>query len=291
MIRTALKNFYKNLKFFFVPLGTLFLAIAIALTIILPVMSGAVNELAGTLRSLLESAQVSVDEFKNLLTAELSKLPANLIDAVEYVLSTDWLRDTLDSFLAAFTENAGEQSDLVTSAADVFLDKATNCIAVFFWFCVLGLVAGYWLTKSMIRREIARRTFRQFLLAVLIDTALLVVFSFLSARLFVLWRPGGILAAAVSVLLFGFVSLWEAYLLRGQGRVRAKNVVNIRNILLLFAANFLVLLLAALLTSLAALLLGSGVALVVALPLMEIAVIVNSMTAESYVMEQIPGAK
>ena len=67
--------------------------------------------------------------------------------------------------------------------------------------------------------------------------------------------------------------------------------MNIKNILLLFAADFLVLLLAALLTSLAALLLGSGVALVAALPLMEIAVIVNSMTAESYVMEQIPGAK
>ena len=88
MIVAALKSFGKNLKYYFTPLGALFLFLAIALAVAVPAAVSAAGDLAASVRLLIEEAQLDADAFRRLFEAEIAKLPADFAGAVEYILTT-----------------------------------------------------------------------------------------------------------------------------------------------------------------------------------------------------------
>ena len=287
MVITGLKNFWKNIKYIFVPLGTLFLSIIIALSVALPMLSDALDNMIGTVHGTIVNAQISIAELRRLFLDELSRLPGDPMDAIVHVLTTDWISETLNKVLASVDASVAQEEQLIVGAVNHFTDAALGAVAILFMCSVIGIIVGYWLVKSFIRSNIARRALRHVILAYIIDTLLIIVFSAVSARIYLLWRPGGIIAAIFTVILFGVVSLLEAYFLRGAGKIKFREVITFKNVWFLFLSNVVVLLCAAALSAVVYLIFGGLVTLFVALPLIAIAVIVNGMTAESYVIGKV----
>ena len=81
------------------------------------------------------------------------------------------------------------------------------------------------------------------------------------------------------------IALLEAYLVHGVGKLKLKDVITVKSSALLMLTNFLIILIASAATSVISALFGDLVGLFLGLPLLEIALIVGSLNAESFVKE------
>ena len=97
------------------------------------------------------------------------------------------------------------------------------------------------------------------------------------------WKPSALISSLVSILLFGFVSLLEAYIVHAWKKVDIKKIVNAKNIFTLFATDLIIFLLAGVCVLLAITLTNFIVGIVIGVVLMEIAFIVIGLNAEAYV--------
>ena len=98
-----------------------------------------------------------------------------------------------------------------------------------------------------------------------------------------IWKPSLYIAIIAFILIFGISSLIEAYLIQGRGKVDAKDVVNFKNIIGLFAVDIIIIAISVAAAFIVGKVLNNLVELFVGLALFEIAIIVMDLNAESYV--------
>ena len=91
----------------------------------------------------------------------------------------------------------------------------------------------------------------------------------------------------LGALVFGFVSLLEAYLLHARGRLPFGKVVNLKNCLLVYASQLAVFAAAAAVCMLVLLAVGLFVAYALVVAVVIIALLVNNVNAESYVARMV----
>lgn len=97
------------------------------------------------------------------------------------------------------------------------------------------------------------------------------------------WKPSIFISSVISVLLFGFISLLEAYIVHAWKKTDVKRIVNVKNIIQLFLTDAIILVLVGFFVQLIVLLTNTLAGLSVGIVLMEIAFIVIGLNAESYV--------
>ena len=97
------------------------------------------------------------------------------------------------------------------------------------------------------------------------------------------WKPSIFISSVISVLLFVFVSLLEAYIVHAWKKTDVKRIVNKKNIFQLFLTDAIILVLVGVFVQLIVLLTNTFAGLSVGSVLMEIAFIVIGLNAESYV--------
>ncbi len=284
MIRNAIRNFFKNLKYYFTPLGVMFFFFAIACAIIFFHMDAAFTAFFGKIGDVIERAGINAETFQNEFVQEMDKLPPNLYDAVKYILSTDWLENTLNQMFARFTGDAEGYVESVSIATSDLIGQTLASVWILFAFLVSGVVVGYWVTKSLIRREIARRSIWKSILATVIEGVLLAGVASFSTFLFSLWKPGAFITVGVFALLFGFVSLLESYLIHGLKKMRIREVVSVKNLLAMYAGYAIVLVIMSVVYGGIVFLTGKVIGTLIMLPLIEIAMIVNGLNVESYII-------
>ena len=120
IILHAVKNFFKNLKYYFTPLGALFLGVIIALAAIVPVLLASLNSFAASVREIVAGAGIDVEVFAELFLDRFSELPSDVSDAVNYILTTDWLAETLNELMNTLSSEAGAYvSGLELAAAEL----------------------------------------------------------------------------------------------------------------------------------------------------------------------------
>lgn len=105
---------------------------------------------------------------------------------------------------------------------------------------------------------------------------------------FVTWlmtvsTAGAVLSGIAGALAFGFVALFEAYLLHGHGKIRFRKVVNLGNCVWVWVSQIAVLAAATAVSALFMWLTTSFVAVALVLSVIIIALLVINVNAESYV--------
>lgn len=284
MIKRGIKNYFTSLKYFFTPLGTMFLGMMIGFSIMFSGIVGAVGELAGGISSLAESINLDL----KVLGGELWDCVRALdwddpFGALNTVLSSEWINETLTEILNTFL---GTDFETFKTSIEVlvgsFADSVAASIVAFVLFWILGFIAGYLLIKFLIRRNIARRSLWKFALSYVLNAVLSAALVVACFWLFVIWRYSVIIAVALSVPLTGIFSLLEAYLLYDYKKVPLKSVVNFKNVglgiltnLIIFAISFAF--------AFSVMLIDKLTGLFAGLAFIEIAFIVTGMNAESFV--------
>lgn len=287
MILQGIRNFLKGLKYVFVPMGVLFFGLVLGLSVSLPRMAAILKDFAAQMQQIFGESTLSGSEMMQSLWMRVSELDwSNPLQAVLQVLNRSWLNETLEQCVKPFAEDydayAAEAEQLIRAAAEGIVRQAV-VVAVF---AALGLACGLFLTQWLVRREIARRGWRNLLPGMLFDAVFATLLLMVCTRVSV--KPGwGFAAALAALLLFGAVSLLEAYLLHGRKVLPFRSVVTVKNCCKLLVSNAAVYVLSAAIVAVAGFVLNEVAGLCIALPLFGVAFFVIGMNAESYVIGKV----
>ena len=287
MIKQCLVRFFRNLKYFFTPLGALFLGIVLGISLFLPIAAAAVKGLADDVAAL--SSNVSFDSeafFEELLRCIAALDWSDPLGALGTAFSEDWLTFSLSSALeSALSEEAQTFIQQTGALIDSAVEKIAAGAALFLFCALIGLFGGFFLTRFLIRRDAAKTALWKRALVSVIGAAAYALFVYAFVRLFSLWKPGVFIAVFAAVAVFEFFALTRAYFLHANKKMSFRKVVNFKNILLLFAANVLIQAIAFCLFLLAVWLTNALTGAAIAISLFEIAFFVIEVNAEAYVKD------
>ncbi len=287
MILRGIKSYLSCLKYIFVPLGALFLGIILGLSIGIPLINMAINGLSDELHNITENLHLDPVALKNSLVHSVSSLDWTApFDAVKTMLTRAWLENTIFSALNALVDNSDTYITQITTAIDSLIYSIVATILFTLVFAVIFLFAGYFITKSFVRREIAKRSFWKFILVGILDAILTTGVAVLFAWLTSLWLTGGMLFATAFVLINGAIALFEAYFVHANKSIKLKEILNFKNILHLFLTNIVIVALWGILYIIVVALTNTIAGTVIGLALLEIALIVIGMNAEAYVKQE-----
>lgn len=90
MIQQGLKNYFKNLKHFFTPLGTLLLGIVLGCSIAIPGMIQSIKTMIAEINSLSSEIHLDFHQFQNNLLQNLQVLNwAEPLETIELICSKE----------------------------------------------------------------------------------------------------------------------------------------------------------------------------------------------------------
>ncbi len=283
MIGKGIKNYFINLKYYFIPLGAFALGVVIGLSALVPATVSSVNNLAKVATEISGSASVDVGAlFDRLSDAVLALDWTKPADAVRTVCSKEWLGETFHACLISFVPGSETYAAQIVDAVASAVETVVSGFVVLVFFAVLGIIGGYALTKFLVRRNMARRAWWKYFLASFIETLINAAFIVVTAWLRFLWAPGSVIFAVVSLGLMGVAALVEAYILHAWKKLDWRKAVNIKNTGMLLLTDLIILVIAfAAFAALAEI--NAVVGVFAGLPFLLIALLVMSLNAEAYV--------
>lgn len=284
LIANALLNFFKCLVYVFVPLGCIFLGALFGLSGLFGAFFEQADYIAREIGALLPDAEAHADELFGFLVASVRSLDwSDPLAAVNTVLTTDWLSGMLAEFFQLSETAAAELSQRLAGTLENVVSALGGALSAFAALLVLGVVLGYFVTNYFVRKSTVRRGFWKFWLNSIVDSLLTATIVAFTLWLLAVWDPGALISAVVGILLFGFVALFEAYLLHGRGKVAFRSVVTVENCFLLFVSQLAIFAVALGIVWLIGVLANAVVALGIGIAVAIIAFLVVNVNAESYV--------
>ncbi len=285
MILNGLKNYFINIKHFFTPIGTLAVGMFIGLSILIPGAFAVVVALIGRLAETAGEANVDFEAVKNYIVDAVNALDwSDPIASLKIMLTREWLTGVVNGCLDIVASGLKPFEDAVTAAVNDAVFTLTALIVTFFLLCIIGLIGGYCLTRFLVRRTMAKRTFKKFMFALFVDSFVTAALIALSAWLLTVWAPSVFITSIMSFLIFGAISLVSAYCVHGRNVVELKTVLNIVNVLKLLLVNTIIFVVSLALFILTAVLTNPIAGALIGFSFVEIAFIVMSLNAESYVL-------
>lgn len=286
MIKQGIKNYIKNLKYVFTPLGVIALGIAFGLSVLIPGTIYAVQNLAERIAEISGNATVDFEALKNCIAEAAGGLNWNdPWSAVGTMFSGDWLFETFNKGINALLPNSDIYAAEITETINNSVHLIGASVVVFIVWLFLGFIGGFFLTKFLVRRTMAKRVWWKFFLAAIVDWLLTFVILFLLVWLQSLWQFSAIFVSVFALILTEFASLTEAYFIHGFKKVEFKNIVNIQNVGMLWLTDLIIFVITVALVLIFFSLTNVLVGIFMAIPLIEIAFMVNNLNAEAYVKE------
>lgn len=286
MIKQGIKNYFKNLKYIFNPLGAIAVGFVIGLSILIPIAISSFNNFVDEIKNIFANANVDYVALRDSFVTAVKALNWNEpLQALQTMVSKDWLLATMQVCLQSFIGGVETYTVPLTNAINIFCNNLFGGVVSVIVFTLLGVLSGYFLVKCLVRRNIAKRTFKKYVIANLLDSILNVVIIFTCVWLYTLWKYSIFITIVLAFIIFGATALFEAYLVHGKPILKGREVVNLKNIGKLLATNLIILLMTAVVVGLLILASNIVVGVFIGIALVQIAFVVIGLNAESYVIE------
>ena len=288
MIKQSIVNFFKNLKYFFTPLGTLFLGLIFGVFFLYSGFKVQVNQATTEIQMITQETNISINDLKDCVIESFADVPwEDPIEAIKLITSSEWLNGTLKENISNTIDNYQLYASDIENAVVNAVSGYIKYIVIFVVCAIFGFISGFFLTKFLIRRNIAKRNFWKFVLVTMLDSVLTIGVATLSMWLTLLWKPSIIFTSLVGIIIYGFISLFEAYIIHGYKKIPLKQVVNIKNSFLLFISNILIYIISFTISSFVIAITNAFVGVFIALPLVIVGIIVISLNAEAYIKKEV----
>lgn len=283
MIKNGIKNYFVSLKYAFTLIGIFALGVALGLSVLIPGIISALSELVENVKTIVQSIEFDFDGVAAYLTDAVRAIDYSDARAVtNTVLSADWIREVLLSCIDALVGDSAAVEGEVAAALDACIASIITDLVACLLIMIAGLLIGYYFTRWLIRRSIAKRSLWKFLLVTFADSVFSVGLIVIMAWLATLWWASVFITTVVGIILVGMVSLFEAYMTHGKGRVGLREVVNVKNILKLLLTNVIVLIISVAISAIV-IYINLIVGIFIALSFILVAMIVAGLNAEAYV--------
>ncbi len=246
MIKNALKNFFKNLIYVFVPMGIVYLFFLIAVFIFI----GSLVQIAGAMLSdvfsLIETSvsesSASVNDFFAYAFDQL-EWNGSFIYMIVRAFQTRWLSNTVKGFLETLNVSSAGFGESFDAIIGDFMVKFGAIISAVVILCVIGIVLANFLTRVIVRKNTAKRGIRKFVVAHTILPIVQALFVVGAVVVLILIRYYGLLVVAALLIMSCVFSLTSSWVVHRSGDLKLKDVVTMRNVLTHLASVGVILLL------------------------------------------------
>ncbi len=285
MVKTALKNFFKNIIYVFVPMGILYLFVLVALFALLGAFVGSagdmLTELSALVSSTVETSGISVTKFIEFAAEELQG--KNIFETIQYILDTAWVTRTVQDFFSVLDESSSTFTGQFTEIVTEFSTGIKVAVGIAISWVTVGLTLSNFATRFVVRSKSARRGVKKWIVAntvIPIVQALLLVGTCFLAGIVQYYT---LLVVVVLVVAFAYISLVSAWIVHGGGKVAYKELITGKNVLSELLSVIAVLAIVVAVFALF-LILNPIVAVLVLIPLIVYAMNILSVNSESYVI-------
>lgn len=283
MIKQSIKNYFKCWKYIFTPLGVIALGVVLGLSVLIPATVGAVKELCGEIVKISDMA-IDFDALWNSFTNAVRALDWNDAEtALQTFFSKEWWWEVFEEDISNIISNAEEYFNAISNAVDNCIKTVFMYVIVLVAFTVIGFIAGVFLTRWLIRRDIAKRSIWKFILSAAADSVLSTLYIALTAWLFTVWSYSMYICVVVGFVLSAFASLINAYLVHGLHKVKFSKTVNIKNAAKLILSDLIIFAISAAFIAVVAFAINIIVGIFVGLGVITVTLSVIQMNAEAYV--------
>ena len=285
MIKSGIKNYFLNLKYYFIPVGTLFVGAVIGLSILIPNAMEALSAMMGEILGIIDETHVDFNTVMNHLVSSVMSLNwAEPVSSLKTLVSSEWLNGTLSECFQLVSVELQPYSDAIAASINGAIATIKVLTGVLIFFSAIGLIGGYYLTRYLVRGQMAKRTFAKFLISLVAESIISSLIIVLCGWLFILWKPSVAISSVLGLLIYSTFSLALAYVVYGFKKISVKKVLNAKNIFLLLLSDLIVLAISLALMVILTLLSNAICGIMLGFAFVEIAFLVISMNGESYVI-------
>ena len=284
MIKLGLKNYFKSYRLFFIPIGALSLGIVIGLSVMIPMLWSAVRDFVMGVAEAVGNVSFHWDEVKDTMFSSIEGLswtdPQALAD--EVVNAGYWeelLRECASVALGDISKVEAEMEALAKTAMTTIAGGAM----LFVFFTAVGAYVGYFVTRSMIRTGVAKRSFLKSIVAGVVSTVINLTIIAAGAVLIAKSKQYASLSVLLTVLVYGAAAFLEAYFVQGFNKVPFKKVMQIKNIFLLAILNVIEIVIMIVVIALLYALTNPAIAVYAGVSVLIITISCMQLNAEAYV--------
>ncbi len=234
MIKNALKNFFKNLIYVFVPMGIVYLFFLIAVFILI----GSLVQIAGVMLSdvfdLIETSvsesSASVNDFFSYAFDQL-EWNGSFIYMIVRAFQTRWFSNTVKGFLETLNISSAGFGESFDAIIGEFMVKLAAIVSAVVILCIIGIVLANFLTRVVVRKNTAKRDIRKFVVAHTILPIVQALFVVGAVVVLIFIRYYGLLVVAALLIMSCAFSLTSSWVVHRSGDLKLKEVVTMRNVL------------------------------------------------------------
>ena len=282
MIPTCIKNFFKSLGFYFVPIGILSFFIILTLANIIPSSINVVKDTFQQIAVKVSSTSFDWDHIQGVLMNKVMELSQQDPSALVALLTNT---DSLVGLLKEVTQEAFGLETLTNEIVQLLQDcviQLMGYIALLIAMMVVGFFVGLVVLNLLIRSFLTHTNiFKALLMSIvegLIGVGVLLIVNKIQTTQ--IWA---IILIVVAIFIGSLaLSLLESYVFYGIKKVPFKKVFNIKNIITLLVGDIIVLALGIGSIALCFLAKDLFIALFIAVPFVLLTVAVIRINAASY---------
>ena len=238
MIKTSIKNFFKSLGFYFIPLGVMAFCLMICLSITIPHMIGVVKGAYQSISTSIGQTTFDWNAIQSALIAKFMEYASDIGKAMALISSPEGIVNLLKEIAMETFGLESLTNEIIATLQNAVMEVMTDVIAIFASL-VIGLFLGFIFLKIIIRRYLANTNMiKAFIISIvdaLVFTGIMILLSYLKVNNEV-WMWVTIVLVVLGVLL---ISQFEAYLFYGVGKVKFLKVVNIKNTITLLIGDLI----------------------------------------------------
>ena len=284
MFVTGLKNFFKNLKYFIVPIGVIALFFLFGISIAVPATFRSIRIMIDSVKETTASTSLDFNSFLSSLATELLSLDwNNQEELIKTLTSQDWLINTFKEALIALI---GEES--IASVTDaIFTCILSIFVALVFaaLMLVIGIIVGYLVLRSVIRNTaIKGRRLESFLYG-LLNLLIIALLAVLTIYLFILWPPSMFISVFVLIIVLRLWHIFLAWLQFGRKHIKFEKVFNFKNTAFSILADTVIITITFVINWLLSFIISNIFLFFVSLAIVEIMMATNAYTIRSYVVK------
>lgn len=228
MIKKSIKTLFQNLIYIFVPLGCLYLSMVLGIIVLYHGLAVQCNAMVNDINGVLQDSQIRIDDLVFGIIKSAAELPwDNPIDAVLKIFSTNWLMERITEIVGVTSGTVEYLVDGIMIAVQSALNGLHPYIATFFVILFIGLFGGFFVTKHIVKLHSIKH--RKFFLWSALESFVFLILFIGGAWLLMVWKFSFYISLIVAILLFGFITMTEAYVSQPVKTVNFKQVVNIKN--------------------------------------------------------------
>ena len=284
MIKRTLKNYFKNLKFIFTPLGIFSFFIVLGLSIIIP---NIINEIKGLISNVhSEISSVSFD-FKLFFDSIYNSI-ANSDITIKNFGSVLTKERILNAITKAFKSGFGESADFLNNIINYTsnsINMITVLLIVFIAILLIGIITSSVLTRLIVNANISKRNVLKSIISYILNALLVVAIIILCIYLISLNHYLVFLAIFVFLILESISTLLISFICQGLKKIKLKEIFKAKNIFLILLSNAIIFVISIAFIIIITFVFNIFAAIVIGIPLIEITSLVSNRSVDNYIID------